>query len=132
MAFSFCSTRRQGNKATRQQGNEEYRFRILPAACGYFFFAFSRNSFNSARYNGLSFTNCVFMKYNRSSICVDDKGQVYIGTSNRDWNPSAGYPKPGDDHILQIIATDARGIDKSVIKEAHTKAEVATGCFENL
>ncbi|HEY8898112.1 MAG TPA: PQQ-dependent sugar dehydrogenase [Niastella sp.] len=61
------------------------------------------------------------------SICVDDKGQVYIGTSNRDWNPSAGYPKPGDDHILKIIATDATGIDKAVVKEAHTKAEAATG-----
>ncbi|AEW00071.1 cytochrome c class I [Niastella koreensis GR20-10] len=61
------------------------------------------------------------------SICVDDKGQVYLGTSNRDWNPSAGYPKPGDDHILKITAANSNDIDKSQLKEAHTKAEAATG-----
>lgn len=59
------------------------------------------------------------------SICVDVEGQVYIGTSNRDWNPSAGYPKATDDHILKLTATDAGGVDKALIKEAHVKDSTA-------
>lgn len=50
------------------------------------------------------------------SICVDDEGQVYIGTSNRDWNPAPGFPKPGDDHILKISSATASEIGNAVIK----------------
>jgi len=46
------------------------------------------------------------------SICLDEKGRVFIGTSNRDWNPGPGYPKPEDDHIL-MLTTDLTGIKDS-------------------
>ena len=59
------------------------------------------------------------------SICVDDAGQVYIGTSNRDWNPAPGYPKPTDDHILKFSAADPGSVDKTLIKEAHSKPDTA-------
>lgn len=61
------------------------------------------------------------------SICVDDEGQVYIGTSNRDWNPAAGYPKPTDDHILKIAATEDNHFDSSMLKEGYVQNEPAVG-----
>lgn len=36
------------------------------------------------------------------SIAVSDQGDVYIATSNLDWNPAPGFPKSADDRILQI------------------------------
>lgn len=59
------------------------------------------------------------------SISLDGKGQVYIGTSNRDWNPAPGYPKATDDHILKITATDEGSVDKLLIKEARVKDSTA-------
>lgn len=59
------------------------------------------------------------------SICTDEEGQVYIGTSNRDWNPAPGYPKATDDHILKISAVDAGNIDKALIKEGRFKDSTA-------
>lgn len=51
-------------------------------------------------------------------ICVAPTGEIYISTSNRDWNPSEGYPKPGDDRIIRIarIKTNknAAGITKTL------------------
>ncbi len=42
-------------------------------------------------------------KYGRiRDICISPAGDVYISTSNRDWNPSPGFPKVGDDRILRI------------------------------
>lgn len=35
-------------------------------------------------------------------ICISPAGDVYLSTSNRDWNPSEGFPKPTDDKILRI------------------------------
>jgi glucose/arabinose dehydrogenase len=35
-------------------------------------------------------------------VCVSPKGDVYISTSNRDWNPGEGFPLPGDDRIIRI------------------------------
>ncbi|RQP18649.1 MAG: quinoprotein glucose dehydrogenase, partial [Parapedobacter sp.] len=35
------------------------------------------------------------------ALCVADNGDVYFGTSNRDWNPN-GTPQPNDDRILRI------------------------------
>ncbi len=61
------------------------------------------------------------------SISVDNDGQVYIGTSNRDWNPAPGYPKAGDDHILKITVADAGSIDKSLIKQAQVQSSSAGG-----
>ena len=38
-------------------------------------------------------------------VCVDADGAVYISTSNKDWNPSPGFPLAGDDKILKISFT---------------------------
>lgn len=35
-------------------------------------------------------------------ICISPAGDVYLSTSNRDWNPSEGFPTPTDDRILRI------------------------------
>ncbi|HLA53413.1 MAG TPA: PQQ-dependent sugar dehydrogenase [Flavitalea sp.] len=39
-------------------------------------------------------------------ICVSPEGDVFISTSNRDWNKSAGsgFPTPDDDRIIKISA----------------------------
>lgn len=36
-------------------------------------------------------------------LCISPAGDVYISTSNRDWNPSQGYPKENDDRIIKIF-----------------------------
>lgn len=35
-------------------------------------------------------------------LCVSPAGDIYLATSNRDWNPVAGFPKPEDDRIIKI------------------------------
>ncbi|MEJ5964026.1 PQQ-dependent sugar dehydrogenase [Pedobacter immunditicola] len=35
-------------------------------------------------------------------VCVSPSGDIYISTSNQDWNPSPGFPKETDDRILRI------------------------------
>lgn len=40
-------------------------------------------------------------------VAVGEDGEVYISTSNRDWNPGKGFPKSGDDHIIRIYKTKA-------------------------
>jgi mono/diheme cytochrome c family protein len=35
-------------------------------------------------------------------ICVSPDGDVYLATSNRDWNPVEGFPKENDDRIIKI------------------------------
>lgn len=35
-------------------------------------------------------------------VCSDAEGNVYISTSNHDWNPQPGFPLVGDDKILKI------------------------------
>ncbi|AKD05371.1 PQQ-dependent sugar dehydrogenase [Pontibacter korlensis] len=54
-------------------------------------------------------------------ICVSPSGDIYVATSNRDWNPSPGFPKENDDRILlirkvkeseippQLLASNAKG-----------------------
>lgn len=36
------------------------------------------------------------------AITVSPLGDIYITTSNKDWNPQPGFPKPSDDRILKI------------------------------
>ncbi|MGV3504025.1 MAG: PQQ-dependent sugar dehydrogenase [Adhaeribacter sp.] len=36
-------------------------------------------------------------------VCVSPAGDIYVSTSNRDWNPSPGFPRPQDDRILRIF-----------------------------
>jgi mono/diheme cytochrome c family protein len=35
-------------------------------------------------------------------ICVSPEGDIYVSTSNRDWNPPAGFPAADDDRILRL------------------------------
>ncbi|WP_395804299.1 PQQ-dependent sugar dehydrogenase [Daejeonella sp.] len=35
-------------------------------------------------------------------LCVSPEGDIYLATSNRDWNPVAGFPKLEDDRIIKI------------------------------
>jgi len=35
-------------------------------------------------------------------LCVSPAGDVYLATSNRDWNPVSGFPLPPDDRIIKI------------------------------
>lgn len=35
-------------------------------------------------------------------VCVSPTGEIYISTSNKDWNPSEGFPKLKDDRIIRI------------------------------
>ncbi|RFS20052.1 quinoprotein glucose dehydrogenase [Chitinophaga silvatica] len=37
-------------------------------------------------------------------ICVAPNGDIYIATSNRDWNPGKGFPLQHDDRILRLAA----------------------------
>jgi len=39
------------------------------------------------------------------SVCQAPNGDIYLATSNRDWNPGKGFPKPADDMILRIRKT---------------------------
>jgi glucose/arabinose dehydrogenase/cytochrome c553 len=40
-------------------------------------------------------------------VCVSPAGDVYVSTSNRDWNPGEGYPKKEDDRIIKIFQAKA-------------------------
>jgi len=40
------------------------------------------------------------------AVTTDNKGNVYIATSNRDWNPQKGFPLKGDDRILKLSKID--------------------------
>ncbi|WP_207211110.1 PQQ-dependent sugar dehydrogenase [Flagellimonas olearia] len=35
-------------------------------------------------------------------ICTSPQGDIYISTSNQDWNPKEGFPKKTDDRIIRI------------------------------
>lgn len=39
-------------------------------------------------------------------LCVSPAGDVYLATSNRDWNPVSGFPLPSDDRIIKISKLD--------------------------
>ena len=53
-------------------------------------------------------TICLENKYGRMrAICVSPVGDVYISTSNRDWNP-AGVPHKDDDRILRITKSNVQ------------------------
>lgn len=36
------------------------------------------------------------------AVCVSPEGDIYIATSNRDWNPGKGFPIAEDDRIIRI------------------------------
>lgn len=45
-------------------------------------------------------------------VCISPAGEIYVATSNRDWNPGEGYPKKGDDRIIKIFKS---ALPKSVV-----------------
>ena len=53
-------------------------------------------------------------KYGRfRDLCISPEGDVYVSTSNRDWNPPKGFPAPDDDRIIRIFKLDAGEIEKN-------------------
>ncbi|MGN6531933.1 MAG: c-type cytochrome, partial [Ginsengibacter sp.] len=36
-------------------------------------------------------------------LCISPAGDVYVSTSNRDWNPPEGFPKQNDDRLIKIF-----------------------------
>jgi aldose sugar dehydrogenase len=41
-------------------------------------------------------------------LCVSPEGDVYVSTSNLDWNQAEGFPKENDDRIIKISKTKNR------------------------
>ena len=39
-------------------------------------------------------------------LCISPSGDVYVSTSNRDWNRTMGDPLPEDDRIIKIFRSD--------------------------
>ncbi|GEO04520.1 hypothetical protein AAE02nite_21840 [Adhaeribacter aerolatus] len=35
-------------------------------------------------------------------VVVSPAGDIYVSTSNKDWNPAEGFPKPTDDRIIRL------------------------------
>jgi len=58
---------------------------------------------NPAGDHVISETIALEQKFGRlRSICVSLQGEIFVSTSNRDWNPGPGYPKLTDDQIIRI------------------------------
>jgi aldose sugar dehydrogenase len=36
-------------------------------------------------------------------VCVSPAGDIYVSTSNKDWNPAEGFPKASDDRIIRLF-----------------------------
>lgn len=54
------------------------------------------------------------------SVCVSPGGEVYIGTSNKDWNPN-GFAGERDDRIIRISKVTAEAADRQHILSAVVK-----------
>src|SRR5690606_17435782 len=46
------------------------------------------------------------------SVCVSPDGDVFVSTSNRDWNPNA-VAKENDDRIIRIFRLDKKDAEKN-------------------
>ncbi|MCH7409179.1 PQQ-dependent sugar dehydrogenase [Belliella sp. DSM 111904] len=55
-------------------------------------------------------------------VAVVPSGEIYVATSNNDWNPQPGFPLQGDDKILKISLTKAT--TKEPLKGEKPKAEL--------
>lgn len=59
-------------------------------------------------------------------LCISPAGDVYISTSNRDWNPSLGFPKENDDRIIKIFKikdADHFKVRDSVMNQTAVKSQ---------
>jgi glucose/arabinose dehydrogenase/mono/diheme cytochrome c family protein len=65
-------------------------------------------------------------------VCVSPDGDVYLATSNRDWNPPANFPIGSDDRIIRIsrIGLTPRGSRKKAVDE-HPVAETGASLYAN-
>lgn len=59
-------------------------------------------------------------------VCVSPSGEVYISTSNRDWNKSPGFPKERDDRILRIRKTSTSKIQAAQLNAREPLAKAPT------
>ncbi|MCH7400715.1 PQQ-dependent sugar dehydrogenase [Belliella kenyensis] len=55
-------------------------------------------------------------------VAVAPSGEIYVATSNNDWNPQPGFPLQGDDKILKISLTKSTA--KDPLKGEKPKAEL--------
>ena len=70
-------------------------------------------------------------------LCISPEGDLYISTSNHDWNPRDPFPMPEDDRILRVSLADEMevaafieksGVDISKQRQlAQSDSEEATG-----
>ncbi len=51
------------------------------------------------------------------SVCVSPTGDVYVATSNRDWNPGEGYPKKDDDKIVKVFKVKKPAATHTIAKK---------------
>lgn len=54
------------------------------------------------------------------SVVTAPNGDIYFCSSNRDWNPQKGFPKPNDDRIYRLRKTDE--ISGKIIRPVKTEA----------
>ena len=61
-------------------------------------------------------------------ICVSPSGDIYISTSNRDWNPPDGFPLMKDDRIIRIsrMETSGKAIPITKASKADTTQSIST------
>jgi aldose sugar dehydrogenase len=56
-------------------------------------------------------------------VAVGAAGELYLATSNRDWNPQPGFPLEGDDKILKISLTTKASKEPMRGQSPHSLAE---------
>lgn len=54
------------------------------------------------------------------AVCQSPNGDIYLSTSNRDWNPGKGFPKHADDRIVRIRKS-AQGLPLSTYAYKNTE-----------
>ena len=60
------------------------------------------------------------------AVTVSPSGDVYLATSNQDWNPQPGFPKPNDDRILKLSPVK-KAVHEPIIATRPQEAELMTG-----
>lgn len=61
------------------------------------------------------------------AICVAPDGSIYVSTSNRDWNPGSGFPKPEDDRILRITMGTKADLIVENVQNEHVTETLSNG-----
>ncbi len=61
------------------------------------------------------------------AVCVSPAGDVYVATSNRDWNPGKGFPIEADDRIIRIAPIAKTGSPVRPLKEDTAAVTLSKG-----